>query len=483
MHFRAACLRLFSKRDETCIRARASPGGTVALTDPNHSTMPEKRNGFSALPPSRVAVGSESDRLLRRRRSHDLWLMLFLLALSGNPAFTPEINRVLIPVLAVVMGAAIVGRRKTARKYSMLPIMAIFGAIIAFQTVYFAFFPAFTLLGLFCRLAIAFEFVALISDFAGTYIRAVMVLAVMAMIFFFANLAGSAVGINVAGATRHLALPVDFNLGAWTFLLHTYSINPTDAFRNAGMFWEPGAFAGYVNLALVFLCMLRKRFTKKSFYGQFAVLSVCLLTTQSTLGYVAFAIVILLAALSGTGIKFHLKLRTIFAAVCIVVAFAYFVADQSFMIPKIEHSILMTAARRGSWQADRLGNLIFDSPYIFARPLTGWGMSEKTRLALDPELQGGALVGRGNGMSDFAAEFGVPALLLWLYCIYRILLTLSGGRKGLAVAGLVVILITLNDEMFLNYPLFLSFFFLANLFSGHAFRVRAGARELQACPE
>ena len=456
----------------------------MALTDPSHSAMPKKRNDFSTPSRSRVAAGNENDRLLSRRRSSDLWLMLLLLALSGDPVFTtPQINRVLIPILALVLGAYIAGRRRMARKYSALPIMAIFGTIIAVQTVHFVFFPAFTLLGLFCRLAIAYEFVTLISDFAGTYIRAVTVLAIMAMFFFFANVAGSVVGINVAGVTRDLALPIDFNTGAWTFLFHTYSTNPTDANRNAGMFWEPGAFAGYLNLALVFLCILRSRFTKRSFYRQFVVLSFCLLTTQSTVGYIAFAVVIFLAGLSGATIRFRPKARAILAAVCILMAFAIFSVNANFMIPKIENSILVSTAKTESWEADRLGNLIFDSTYISARPLTGWGINDETRLMLNPDLAGNALIGRGNGMSGFAAEFGVPALLLWLYCIYRILLTLSGSRKGLAIGGLVVILITLNDETFLNYPLFLSFFFLANLYSGRAFRARADARELQICPE
>jgi O-antigen ligase len=456
----------------------------MALTGPNHSAIPEKQDGFSAAPPRRFVMGKESARALRRKRSSELWLMLFLLALSGNPVFTtPEVNRVLIPIVAVVFGALILGRRRKTRRYRLLPVVVIFGIIVGIQAVHFMFLPAFTLLGLFCRFTVAFEFVALIPDFAGTYIRAVTVLAVMAMIFFFTNLAGSAVGIDIAGATRHFALPVQFNSGSWTFLLHTYSINPTDATRNAGMFWEPGAFAGYLNLALLFLCIIRSRFTKKSFYLQFAVLSVCLLTTQSTLGYVAFAVVILLALFSGTTIRIRSKARTIIAAACILVAFATVAVNLRFMIPKIEHSIILTTAKSGSWQADRLGNLIFDFKYIVSRPLTGWGVSDQTRLMLDPELKGNALVGRGNGMSSFAAEFGIPALLLWLYCFYRILLSLSSGRKMVAVAGLIVILITLNDEAFFSYPLFLSFFFLANLFSSRVVQVRAIPRGLQACPE
>lgn len=451
----------------------------MAVTDQDLVSKRKKQYDSCAARPNRAEAVRENYSSRDGRRASDLWLMLLLLALSGNPVFsTPEINRVLISILSVVLGICVFGRKKRAKEYRAVPILAAFGIIVTAQAVHFMFFPAFTLLGLFCRLAVAYEFVSLISDFVGTYIRAVLILSVMAMIFFFANLAGSAVGVNIADATRHIALPVETNTGAWTFLLHTYSDNPTDSTRNAGMFWEPGAFAGYLNIALVFLCSRRSQFTKKSFYRQFAVLSVCLLTTQSTLGYVAFAFVILLAWLSVPAAKFRLRVGTMTAVACILAAFVIFATRQNFMLPKIENSILQTTTETGSWQADRLGSLIFDLTYISARPLTGWGISDDTRLMLDPDLQGNALIGRGNGMSDFAAKFGVPALLAWLYCVYRVLLSLSSGRKMLAVVGLAVILITLNDECFLNYPLFLSFFFLPRLFTGRLFRVRAHPEEL-----
>jgi len=445
--------------------------------------MPESGPSSVAPRPRRRKV-TPKERSRRKRELRDFWLMLLLLALSGNPVFaSPEPNRILVPILAVILGARVLARRKRSKKYRMVPVMAFFAFLVAVQAVHFMSLPLFTLVGLFCRLAVAYELVVLISNFAGTYIRAMLALAILSMVFFFTNLAGAAVGLDIAGATQRFALPAATNTGSWTILVHSFSEDPLDATRNAGMFWEPGAFAGYLCLALVFLCLLRQRFSKRAFYMRFAILSGCLLTTQSTMGYVAFALIILLAGLSARQVKLRAKAGPIVAAASVLVAFAVLFANQSFMLPKIEQSVLQSTTQYGSWQADRLGSLIFDFNYISARPLTGWGISDDTRLALDPDLGGAALTGRGNGMSDFAAKFGIPALLLWIYCFYRVLLARVPGRAILAVTGTLVILIMLNDECFLNYPLFLSFFFLANLRGARSFRPLRQPAALQTCPD
>jgi len=283
----------------------------------------------------------------------------------------------------------------------------------------------------------------------------------LAMSFYFANLAGSAVGIDVAGATKPLALPVSTNAGSWSFLLHSYSTDENDSTRNAGLFWEPGALAGYVHLGLVFLCVSRSFYTKRGFLVRFLVLSACILTTKSTMGYIAFLVVMLLAGMSSARHSSRSRFGPILVSLCALALFLYLALGQDFILPKIQNSIMVSTTKTGDWQADRLGSILFDLEYISARPLTGWGVSDTTRLALDQDLEGTVLTGRGNGMSDFTAKFGIPALILWIFLLYRMLTHVSSGHHGMAALGTLVVLIMLNDECFLNYPLFLAFFFFA----------------------
>jgi hypothetical protein len=390
-------------------------------------------------------------------------LMLFVVALSGNPVLsTPGVSRIITPVAATLIGLAVLDKEKISGLNRAILVTVLFGTIFAVQTVDFKLFPAVTILGLVCRFVIAFSIAVLIADFAGTYVRVMLGLATLGLFFYSFYHLGGLLGINVESLTKHFEIPAFMNEGAWSIGLHTYSTNPNDVNRNAGMFWEPGAFAGYLNLALVLLCLIRARYTAQGFFIRFLVLSLCLLTTQSTIGYIAYALVLSLEAITGARRMTRARVIRYFCTFAALAIGGAFVANQEFMAPKIMQSVFASTTRTGTWQADRLGTLIFDLDYITQRPLTGWGMVDETRMALHPELIGDAVTGRGNGMSDYAARFGVIALGAWLVTTYQTLLILSSKQKMAAILGVFVIVLSLNDECFLNFPLFLIFFFSLN---------------------
>lgn len=402
-----------------------------------------------------------SQRRPRRvRASADFLLMMFIVAFSGNPVLTtPEVARYLASIAAVLLGLVLLLKRRPLGSYRGFSILVLFGAITAIQTIHFSSFPAFTVLGLLCRLVIAYSAVVLIRDLAGTYLRVMLVLASLALAIYFTCQAGILLGVDVAAMTRPFALNDSAGSVSWSILIQTFFQDPPDANRNAGMFWEPGALAGYLNLALVFLCLIRTRFTRKGYFIRFAVLSVCLLTTKSTVGYIAYGVVLCMEVIARTRPGGRFNLPGYVSAGLALAVFCVLAANQDFIAPKIENSIQVVTERTANWQTDRIGTIVFDLDYIAARPLTGWGMRNETRLALDPELTDAEENGRGNGMSNFAATFGVVALGVWLVSSYRTLLRLARRRKVIAALGLLVLVISLNGECFLNYPLFLIFFF------------------------
>ena len=415
----------------------------------------------SADTPSHGGVCRQRPRQ-RPNTSLDFLLMLFFVALSGNTALiTPGVTKLIMPAAVILLGLAVFAQKKPFGPHHGFFILALFGAIIAVQVVHFQIFSAVTILGLFCRFAIAYCAVVLIPDFAGTYVRVMLGLAALSFIFYFSYQAGAALGIDVAALTRQFALYTVPSGECSSILLHTFYSDPPDAYRNAGMFWEPGAFAGYVNLALVFLCLIRARFTKKDFYIRFVVLSVCLLTTESTIGYIAYAVVVCLEIMTRARRTGRPSLLPYLGMISALALFYVLAINLDFMVPKIQHSVLSATTKAPGWQLDRLGTIFFDLDYITVRPLTGWGIRGETRLELNPELTEGEANGRGNGMSNFAASFGVLALGVWLVLSYQTLLRLSSQRKMMALVGLIVLVISLNDECFLNYPLFLIFFFSA----------------------
>ena len=422
----------------------------------------QERGGLVA---ASAGTNGRGGRLRRRLRllpndSRGFLLMLFVVALSGNSVLgTVEAAKFSLSITALLLGLAALLKKRPLGSRRGFSILLLFGTIIAIQTVQLSSFSVVTVLGLLCRFVIAYSAVVLIRDFAGTYVRVMLAVATLSLAFYFLYQTAQVLGIDVAALTKPFTLFSAPNGENWSILVYTFFTAPPDSTRNAGMFWEPGVFAGYLNLALVFLCLIRARFSKRAYFVRFAVLSACLLTTKSTVGYIAIAVVLCLEVMARTRSGGRSRLIGYLGAGFVLALFCALTVNQQFIAPKIEHSIMVATSRPEGWRADRIGSILFDLDYIAARPLTGWGMLNETRLALNPELTDEEINGRGNGMSNFAATFGVLALLVWLVSTYRTLLLLSRHRKMLAVLGLLVLVISLNGECFLNYPLFLMFFF------------------------
>lgn len=91
------------------------------------------------------------------------------------------------------------------------------------------------------------------------------------------------------GKTSYIALPW-YTYGWQTTMDNGYVYNYFFE-RNAGPFWEPGAFQGFLVIAIFFLLNYKEAFKHKSII--MIVLLITLLTTQSTIGYIVFLISLL----------------------------------------------------------------------------------------------------------------------------------------------------------------------------------------------
>lgn len=73
-------------------------------------------------------------------------------------------------------------------------------------------------------------------------------------------------------------------------LFYTWGINGTISSRNSGPFWEPGAFQGYIWIAIIFLLFNIDKNQIKNRKCFFVILIFTLLTTKSTTGYLLMPI-------------------------------------------------------------------------------------------------------------------------------------------------------------------------------------------------
>ena len=222
--------------------------------------------------------------------------------------------------------------------------------------------------------------------------------------------------INFSQATGSFV--VDYK-GISFYLLYTftyassYHILP----RNAGPFWEPGAFAVYLAVALVFVYLSTRSLKNK----YILVFSLAILTTQSTAGYISLYIFWVWAILSS-----NTKYKS--AMLIIVLISAFLVSNSApFMKLKLteayeqEMSQPLTGFTSGRMYSARKSiNAIGQHPFI------GRGISRRTAYDEYSEFYG------SYGIIDIPARFGIIMgsiyFILFLYSL-RIYASLFNNKN------------------------------------------------------
>ena len=205
-----------------------------------------------------------------------------------------------------------------------------------------------------------------------------------------------------------------------------------------------------LSLALIFLLIQTQRQEITGTKRHFFLLMLTLLSTMSTTGYVA---VIFLCGFYIVK-RFHRNVFWMLFLLALFIAAASFVFyNTDFLSGKIAKEFSAVDNSDRNWEMTRFGSILSDWHYIGQRPFLGWG-SNYEAIGYDLELK----AGMGNGLSDFILKNGILGILLWGWGCYRFFFRQS-GTKLLAGSFLAVCLITLQGEIFLAYPLYLSLMF------------------------
>ncbi len=373
------------------------------------------------------------------------YLLLFLLlAFSGNPVFIQ--NKFFLIIFGVLLFMTIT-MLFLNRKFDFLFAKRLFFYTLYFLVLFFSqlvvlSFVSFEgILNFFFKILVGALIVYLLGDsFREKYLNLIYYLGIISLIGF---------TINVVG----IKTPAIFGDGHISSVILFGTIdsffNPGEM-RNCGMFWEPGAYAGYILLIPLFymgdLTELWNQHKKKCI-----VLLITLVTTLSTTGYIIVFLILVYYLL----FKSRKKLITylIFPVVLLGI-FAIF-TQVDFLGEKIESQFEDTkSSGDDDFKPDRFGALVFDLYYIMKHPLVGNGLHSKTRFAdhqflVDNEESG--LMAHGNGFSNFVASMGITSILFYFYLIF----TRFPFSKGDSLFVILILFLQLQGEQFLNYPLFL----------------------------
>jgi len=373
------------------------------------------------------------------RQAKDYAIMLLLLFVSGNPVFSGKITHLLAFVFLFVFVK--LGHWFNDKRF--IPFLGLFAAIFVIQK--FSLHKI-SILGDFnfmAKFMIAFMVCKELSGrFRYVYFKVMTFLAAISLVGFAVYvLTGFYIDLITIGQNH-------------TWVLYGIRIETSkDYLRNCGAFWEPGAYAGYLCVGFaMFLDNLGNlwRTQKRSFI-------ICVLTlvsTLSTTGYVIFFMIMAWSLVLRGGRHW---VKVVSFPACIVLALLAFRLD--FIGGKITTQVENAAqydATSGEVYWDRFGSMVFDWYYIKKHPIAGNGFIFETRysdhLYLDEEDMGGF----GNGFTGIMHSMGVLFMLFYLWKIYEF----CPFNKWDRIAYILIFIMALNCEQFMNYPLFLGYPFL-----------------------
>ena len=422
--------------------------------------------GAQAMPVSVTAMPVRTRQARSVRRAGGALataLMMGLILVSGNPVLSGPLAPGVVVLL--MLGAMALPQRRAAPSFitRYLAIGLVFVGVFASQWLLFGFISLPACAYFLVKLLAGGYVVHRIGErLPHHFMQATYWLSVFALV-------GYAAVLVVGPSNFPTLFPeslIGENLKSLFFI--TAHLTP-EWWRNSGPMWEPGAYQGVINLAL--LLAPTDQLVGKRHRLRLLVLFVALLTTFSTTGYVVLFLVALYKIVrSGAGSALKLPLAMLVVSVAV---FAFFNAE--FLGQKIAEQVA-NAENQEDFTPDRFGALLFDLYYIEKSPWVGNGFHESTRFADHPYLQGEAL-GHGNGLSNFTASLGLIGL-----CTYLLGLATSrfGTRRTDRIALVIVVAMLAFGEQFLLFPLFLGLPFMSAPARGRG--LRRAARQPHGAP-
>lgn len=368
----------------------------------------------------------------------DYFLVFLLFFLSGSRAIDAWFGKFVylyafLTILPFVRTYHIDGRLKKMWKWVALSAIVFVAHYISLPIV-----GVLADLNFIMRLIVAFLIVSIVGErFVCLYIRVIYIICVISLIFFGLDILGIRLGFDIDGIYQSIL-----------FYNHTYN---RTIFRNCGPFWEPGAFQGYINLAILFM-LSNLEYTLQNNRKYYFVFIVTILTTLSTTGYLVLGLMVVYVLFK---MKASLFVR-ILSVAAVSVLFVY-VSRAEFMGEKLssqiedaqEVSVLDESINHG-----RFSSIVMNWHYIQKHPLFGNGLLLETRYSDHYLFMN--VEGFGNGFTDFISNMGILFAIIYFVTVYRI----PPPIKYYPLLTLFVIILLLQGECYMGYPLFFSLIFL-----------------------
>lgn len=279
---------------------------------------------------------------------------------------------------------------------------------------------------------------------ARYYLYIIAVIGVLSIIFYF-------IGLFVPEFIREYVPAVEV-WGGYSRVtpFYTYSFYTFD--RNNGIWWEPGAYQCFLNLAIFLLT--RIQFHKKSIsIWLFLIFFVCLITTFSTNGYFIFLLVLISQSKKLISPKY---IRLVVPA--IILLLVLFLVEET-TIGTINNKFNPASDSYESYTR-RMYDLNMGIELISQKPIFGWGFKNNNMY------DGFLFESSSNGLVMVTAQLGFLAMAVYLLINFIKFKNLSENFIEFIVY-IITYCLLISSENLIFQPLFLTVLFLSGKRSDH----------------
>lgn len=295
-----------------------------------------------------------------------------------------------------------------------------------------------------------------VKDFIEKYIRVMSFLCVFSLILYFtANILPQLV----------IRLPIIYNvngLPAYNALFSTIRISDY-LIRNQGIFWEPGAFQTYINLALIFNLFLFKENNRRNLI----IFGITLFTTYSTTGYIVGSIIVLVFVLHSLTVEKRKKQKQILVFVCVIIILLIVGLITYNNLPEnAKYQVFGKVAyyaESGNYSSTsvRMDAIIYPFKHFLENPFFGKGIEGLSKAAIS--------IGYNMNTStpiNWFARYGIFMGLIMNYGLYRLCMRFE-CRKLIKILLFIAILLALFSEEYTRNPSVLVFVFYGYHYLSH----------------
>jgi hypothetical protein len=274
------------------------------------------------------------------------------------------------------------------------------------------------------------------------YINVMMIISIISIICF-----------TITSMVPNVSLPFEFEKAspAYNFygtIYYTRGVSLNHIFtRNSGIFHEPGAFQIYLNIALIFILFDKMNLKKQ--LAKIVIITIAILTTMSTTGYICLGIILISFLFSNKNRLMNAKWINALLLFLFAVLIYYENKTDIIVSKAIEHS--------GSY-GTRIEDTTVAYKLAISKPVFGYGALINNIDEIWNSI-GGGITSRSNGIANISMFWGLPFTLYYLICIYNKVRFIVQKNIIASILIFVSFILFISTESVLTFPLFLFFLF------------------------